>query len=152
CLSADAIKPSAPGAKAYDRSAPGAIVATTDLAPIAQLSRYEAHGADVLIASADRHGRTDLSDVLSALKARGVQSAMIEGGAEVLGAAFDAGLVDEVWAFIAPVVIGGAGAPAPIAGLGVSALAAAPRLRDVVVETLGDDLFVRGLIDREGAV
>jgi diaminohydroxyphosphoribosylaminopyrimidine deaminase/5-amino-6-(5-phosphoribosylamino)uracil reductase len=68
---------------------------------------------------------------------------MIEGGAQVLGSAFDARLVDEVWAFVAPIVIGG-GQPA-VMGKGPDLVADAFRLSDVRTEALGPDMLVRGL-------
>jgi diaminohydroxyphosphoribosylaminopyrimidine deaminase/5-amino-6-(5-phosphoribosylamino)uracil reductase len=63
----------------------------------------------------------------------------------VHGAFFDAGLVDEVWAFVAPVVIGGDGAPAPVGGRGAASMARAQRLTQVVTERLGVDVLVRGV-------
>ena len=47
-------------------------------------------------------------------------------------------------AVIAPMIIGGATAPAAVAGRGAARMADALRLRDVSVEHLGDDLLVTG--------
>ena len=92
-------------------------------------------------------GRPDLRGVLEHLRQRDVLSVMIEGGAGLLGSAFDAGLVDEVWAFVAPLVIGG-GQPA-VAGAGPDRLEDAFRLHDVHTEALGPDILVRGLTAEE---
>ena len=61
-----------------------------------------------------------------------------------MGSLFDDGLVDEVMAFIAPMVIGGEKAPPAVAGTGPSKLADAMRLRDTRVERCGDDILVIG--------
>ena len=85
--------------------------------------------------------------VLLALRERDCLSVMIEGGARVLGSAFDMGLVDEVWAFVAPLIVGG-GQPA-VAGEGPQRIADAYRLHGVRTETLGRDVLFRGLIAEE---
>ena len=138
-----------PGAKVYDRAAPGAILAATSAAPSDRLEQFRAHGVDILTVCRDVNGRAHLGEVLEALKLRGATSVMIEGGADVLGAAFDGGYVDEVWAFIAPVVIGGAGAPSPIAGSGPERLADAFRLNNVSMTPCGGDMLIRGEIRNE---
>ena len=122
----------------------------TLLATTAALCEERAHafaerGVQVLQLSRDEHGRVDLHALLRALGARGVRGVMVEGGGAVHGAFFDAGLVDEVWAFVAPVVIGGDGAPAPVGGRGAASMARAQRLTQVVTERLGTDVLVRGV-------
>ncbi|GGY44894.1 riboflavin biosynthesis protein RibD [Parvularcula lutaonensis] len=108
-------------------------------------SALEAAGAEIaLLPGAD--GRPDLKEALRYLHSRGLVDVMIEGGGTLLGAAFDAGVVDEVWAFVAPVLFG-AGRPA-IAGRGPESLADAFQLTKVETETLGPDILVRGLKER----
>ncbi len=85
----------------------------------------------------------DLDALLAALGARGVLSVWAEGGGTLLGSLFDGGLVDEVWAFIAPVVIGGGGLAA-VAGEGVDTVSNAWRLRSPSVELVNGDVLVRG--------
>ena len=70
---------------------------------------------------------------------------MVEGGAETLWEFFRAGLVDRVAVFLAPRILGGSSAPGAVGGRGFP-LAATPRLRDVAVERLGEDLFLTGLV------
>lgn len=81
--------------------------------------------------------------LLDELGRRRMTNVLVEGGAQVLGALLDAGEIDEVHAFIAPKLIGGAG-PAPLAGQGIARMADARVLQDVVVFQLGNDLYVRG--------
>ena len=71
-----------------------------------------------------------------------------EGGSGVLGSLFDLGMVDEAWAFIAPKIIGGAAAPAPIGGRGIAAMADAAAIDIEEISRPGGDLFVRGLVSR----
>jgi diaminohydroxyphosphoribosylaminopyrimidine deaminase/5-amino-6-(5-phosphoribosylamino)uracil reductase len=53
-------------------------------------------------------------------------------------------LVDEVVAFIAPKLVGGANAPTPIGGQGAAEMSAAVELLDVTFERVGRDILVRG--------
>ena len=89
-------------------------------------------------------GLVDLSALMSHLGEREVASVVVEGGGVLLGALFDGGLVDKVCAFIAPVIVGGAAAPSPVAGEGVELIGDALRLREVEVLRLGEDIAVVG--------
>lgn len=132
-----------PGAHVYDRAGKGALIAATDAAPQARLDVFREHGVDILTLPKDESARPDAEALLDELGARGLNAVMIEGGGDVLGAFFDARLVDEVWAFIAPVIIGGP-AKAPVGGDGAATLADALRLADVTTEVLDGDILMRG--------
>ena len=90
----------------------------------------------------------DLAEAMAHLGARGATSVLVEGGPTLLGALFDAGLVDKVVAFVAPVVLGGAAAPGPVGGAGISAIADALRLERVRYAQAGDDMMVTGYVAR----
>ena len=91
-------------------------------------------------------GRVALEGLLSLLGKRGIAQVLVEGGGELLGSLFDQGLVDKVYAFIAPIIIGGRGAIPAVGGEGVEKLAQAPRLEGVHQERLGEDLLVWGYL------
>lgn len=74
-------------------------------------------------------GRGALAEILRDLGGRGIQHLLLEGGATLLGAFFDARLVDRVVVFVAPKIAGGAAAPAPVGGLGVKNMDDARPLR-----------------------
>jgi diaminohydroxyphosphoribosylaminopyrimidine deaminase / 5-amino-6-(5-phosphoribosylamino)uracil reductase len=86
----------------------------------------------------------DLVAVLETLGTRSFQSVLVEGGATVAGNLIDAGLVDKVTFFLAPVVIGGRDAPSAIGGQGAETLIDALDLADVEVVQRGRDLEVTG--------
>jgi diaminohydroxyphosphoribosylaminopyrimidine deaminase / 5-amino-6-(5-phosphoribosylamino)uracil reductase len=92
----------------------------------------------------------DLDACLKSLAERDLHLVLCEGGGALAGALLDAGLVDEVVWFVAPVLAGGAAAPGPVGGHGVETMAAATRLRKVRVRRLGGDLVVRGLLREPG--
>jgi diaminohydroxyphosphoribosylaminopyrimidine deaminase/5-amino-6-(5-phosphoribosylamino)uracil reductase len=135
-----------PAAAVFDRAGRGALLVATDRAPAARLDAYRALGADILVLGTDEAGRPDVAELMPALGKRGVCGLMVEGGSQVLGAFFDAGAVDEVWAFIAPVIIGGG--VSAVAGRGAERVAEALSLTEIEYEHLGGDLLVRGLVAR----
>jgi diaminohydroxyphosphoribosylaminopyrimidine deaminase/5-amino-6-(5-phosphoribosylamino)uracil reductase len=118
------------------------IMAAAGAAP-ESVDRLRDAGAEVELIDAGG-GRVDIADVLRRLGSRGVISVLIEGGAEVLGAAFDEHLVDKVTAFIAPRIIGGREATAAVGGEGVSRPADATTLGDVEITRCGPDIVVTG--------
>lgn len=89
-------------------------------------------------------GGRNLVGVLQELGKRDIQSVLVEGGAEVAGAFFDAKLIDKITFFIAPVVIGGRDAPTAIAGQGAQVLSSAMRLKDVETSYHDGDLEITG--------
>lgn len=93
-------------------------------------------------------GRADLEDALRRLGAAGIPRVFVEGGGQVLGSLFASGRVDEVRAFVAPVIAGGATAPTPVAGVGVGRIADAWRLEEPRMERVGEDVLLRGRIRR----
>ncbi|MGZ4619789.1 MAG: bifunctional diaminohydroxyphosphoribosylaminopyrimidine deaminase/5-amino-6-(5-phosphoribosylamino)uracil reductase RibD, partial [Frankiaceae bacterium] len=86
----------------------------------------------------------DLTAVLRVLADREMRRVLVEGGPTVAGAFVDAGLVDEVVAYVAPALLGGPPAYPALAGRGAATIAGIHRLRIVDVERLGADLRVTG--------
>lgn len=125
------------------RTVPTLLVTTHD-ASAARRRRLEKKGVAILNVKANRSGRVDLRRMLKALHARELNSLLVEGGSQVHGAFFDAGLVDKVAFFYAPLLIGGEAAKGPIGGGGVAKLKKAPRLLDVRWRALGPDLLIEG--------
>ena len=119
------------------------LVAITVAVPNRTLTSLEEAGAVVLAVPATG-GRVDLLSLLKQLGLRGVTTVFVEGGGTLLGSLFDAGLVDRVVAFVAPVIIGGESALSPVGGVGIERMADALRLSDVQVEMFGNDVAVTG--------
>ena len=86
-------------------------------------------------------GRVDLTTVFRELHARGIQSVIVEGGAAVHTEVLRQGLWQKMILFVAPMIIGGANAPAIFTGE-VSRLTEAHRFRFDRAELLGRDLMI----------
>ena len=98
--------------------------------------------AGVLIKPAPLRGKhISLKHVLKKLAGQGMSNVLIEGGGQILGSAFDQGLVDEVIVFIAPRLIGGSAAPSALSGKGVSLIAQSQRLKNLKIRRIGPDML-----------
>jgi diaminohydroxyphosphoribosylaminopyrimidine deaminase / 5-amino-6-(5-phosphoribosylamino)uracil reductase len=103
--------------------------------------------AEVVHLPAGADGRVSLPALLDELGGRGILSLLVEGGAEVHASFFADGLVDKVYAYIAPRLIGGRDAPGPLGGKGAEHLVGSTLLQEMDLTKLGDDLLVTGYVD-----
>jgi len=87
-------------------------------------------------------GRADLVSVLRELHTRGIRSVLVEGGSLLHTEFIRRGLWQKLIAFVAPLIIGGAEAPAILQGEGVSRLTEGYRFRFDRVEFVGADLMI----------
>lgn len=85
----------------------------------------------------------NLEDNLRQLAEQGVTNVLLEGGPTLTGAMLGAGLVDEVWAFVAPKVLGDASGKDAVLGRVCPQIADAQTLKLEHVETLSEDVWLR---------
>jgi diaminohydroxyphosphoribosylaminopyrimidine deaminase/5-amino-6-(5-phosphoribosylamino)uracil reductase len=129
-----------------------ALVASLDEAPLivvcapeaasARRDGLERAGAEVIVAPGRTAGAR-LEAALDELGRREIQDLLVEGGPTLAGALFDAGEIDEVRLFIAPVLVGAAEARAVLEGEGVARIAEGVRPLATSFEQVGEDLLVR---------
>ena len=125
-------------ARLFDEPGPVVVYTAEDAAGSAQA--LVERGAEVV-----RLPEVSAAAVVADLNLRGVQSLLVEGGAAAAGAFFDSGLWDRVAVFVAPLLVGGERALAPIGGLGVEHLAEAGRLARLSAARRGEDLYLTGV-------
>ena len=101
----------------------------------------EAAGVDVVVATGENEAARAAS-ALYELGAADVQSLLLEGGPHLAGAFLEAGEIDEVRIFVAPLLVGGREAKTAIEGLGIGHIAAAARPFAVEVDRIEDDVLV----------
>jgi diaminohydroxyphosphoribosylaminopyrimidine deaminase/5-amino-6-(5-phosphoribosylamino)uracil reductase len=118
-------------------------IAMTEKMPVEKREALEARGAGVLALPQSDEG-VDWKELLAQLYQRGVFSVLIEGGARVASSALRENALDKLIWFAAPILIGqGRGA---LSEYSVENLQAAPRLRDLQIERLGDDIMFSGYL------
>jgi diaminohydroxyphosphoribosylaminopyrimidine deaminase/5-amino-6-(5-phosphoribosylamino)uracil reductase len=130
-----------PRAKLIHAATPSrALVVVGPEAPTSRVDALAATGATI-VRCPTQGARLDPAAVLDELFGREVRAVLIEGGGEVHGAFVDAGLVDRVAFFVAPLLTGGRGATPAVGGTGRE-LKNALRLGAFDVTALGDDLLI----------
>lgn len=129
----------------------GKLVRTATEAPLivvagagAERSRIDAlTNAGVEVVSTNAAGPSSIGEALEQLGRRSITSLLVEGGATLAGSFLDAGEVDRLELFLAPLLIGGSTARPMIAGAGIERLAEAERAIELSSEISGEDVLVR---------
>ncbi|HMO16418.1 MAG TPA: bifunctional diaminohydroxyphosphoribosylaminopyrimidine deaminase/5-amino-6-(5-phosphoribosylamino)uracil reductase RibD [Pirellulaceae bacterium] len=130
------------------RSAP-TLVATTNRANPKKVAELMDLGCIVWM-SPSGDDKVCIPSLLAELAARRFTNVLVEGGGTLLGSLFDAGALNEVHVFIAPILIGGKSSPTPLLGLGVDDITTASRLIGLEIEQLEQDVYLRGVLKTAG--
>ncbi len=118
------------------------IVFASENANEEKVEALQARGVEIIREAG--HGGRDLTAVLDYLGSRLIQSVIVEGGATIAGAFFDAGLIDKISFFIAPILIGGKDAPLALGGTGAARIADTMKLTNVGLTQHEGDLEITG--------
>ncbi len=86
----------------------------------------------------------NLKELMEELGKRNIDSVLLEGGGTLNASALRDGIVDKMYAYIAPKIIGGAYAPTPIGGIGADHMNEAVHFKDISIRNIGEDLCVCG--------
>jgi diaminohydroxyphosphoribosylaminopyrimidine deaminase/5-amino-6-(5-phosphoribosylamino)uracil reductase len=123
------------------------LVAAGAAASAANVRALREANCEVLLLEGATHAQR-LEELLIHLGQRRMTNVLAEGGSRILGALWDARAIDEVHVFLAPCMVGGAGATTPISGVGRELIADAARLEDFNFHRTGDDVYIHGRIPR----
>ena len=106
-----------------------------------QTDALEVAGAEVIMATGGNEPER-VRSALDQLGSAGITSILLEGGPRLAGAFLDAGEVDAMALFVAPVVLGGSNARDPLEGSGVERISEAIRALALDVERIADDVLI----------
>lgn len=115
------------------------LLRTAQEAPVivAAKERGSIAGAEVIVAFT-------VDELMAELSRRRMTNVLVEGGAKVLGSFLDAGLVDEVHVFVAPLMVGGETALSPMGGVGTKQIVDSLRLERWEVRMIESDIYIHG--------
>lgn len=122
------------------------IVAVTAGAPADRVEALRSAGVEIIVAG--NGGHVDMHSLMEQLGAMKIASVLVEGGGSVNFSLLQAGLVDRVYAFIAPKLVGGRNALTPVEGDGFRELKDAVELEDIQLRQLGSDVLLTGIVKR----
>jgi diaminohydroxyphosphoribosylaminopyrimidine deaminase/5-amino-6-(5-phosphoribosylamino)uracil reductase len=101
----------------------------------------EAAGVQVLVATGENEPAR-VRSALDQLGSAGIASVLLEGGPHLAGAFLDAGEIDEIRLFLAPILLGGRTARDPLEGEGVERISQALRALTFDCDRVGEDLLI----------
>jgi diaminohydroxyphosphoribosylaminopyrimidine deaminase / 5-amino-6-(5-phosphoribosylamino)uracil reductase len=116
-------------------------VVASRAAPRSATDALESAGVEVLVATG-QHEPARVRSALDQLGDQGVASVLLEGGPHLAGAFLDAGEIDEVRLFLAPILLGGSAARDPLEGEGVERISEALRALTLDCARIGDDVLI----------
>lgn len=117
-------------------------VVVSRAAPRTAVAALQAQGVEVIVATGQNEPAR-VRSALSQLGEAGITSVLLEGGPHLAGAFLDAGEVDEMRLFLAPLVLGGRTARDPLEGEGAETIAEMTRALTLECDRLGEDLLIR---------
>jgi diaminohydroxyphosphoribosylaminopyrimidine deaminase/5-amino-6-(5-phosphoribosylamino)uracil reductase len=117
------------------------VLVTSRAAQRSQVDALKAAGAEVIV-SAGGNEAERVVDALDKLGGMDLQSVLLEGGPRLAGAFLDAGEVDEMRIFVAPIALGGRGARMSMEGEGADTIDHAQQAHSMRVTTIGRDVLI----------
>lgn len=118
------------------------IILTTRQSTPNKIKKYQRFAEIVICKSIN--GRVDLKDGFKQLSSMGICHLLVEGGGEIASSVIQNQLVDDLYLFIAPILIGGKSAPTSFDGEGISSIKQAIRLKDLEPFQSGSDFCFYG--------
>jgi diaminohydroxyphosphoribosylaminopyrimidine deaminase/5-amino-6-(5-phosphoribosylamino)uracil reductase len=117
------------------------IVVVSRAAPRNETEALSAAGAEVIVASGENEPAR-VRSALDQLAGLDISAILLEGGPHLAGAFLDAGEIDEVRLFLAPMLLGGANARDPLEGEGVARIHDAIKAMTLDCSRVGDDVLI----------
>ncbi|HEV3233309.1 MAG TPA: bifunctional diaminohydroxyphosphoribosylaminopyrimidine deaminase/5-amino-6-(5-phosphoribosylamino)uracil reductase RibD [Candidatus Dormibacteraeota bacterium] len=135
-----------PDARVLDPALPGrALVVTTPAGLRRRGAGFKRRGVDVRVLEPGPDGRIAALALARMLGKEQIASMLIEGGGDLAWGMVAGGIVDQVYAFVAPRILGGTSAPTPVDGAGFRRLAAALQLDFVSARRIGPDILLEAV-------
>ncbi|MBI4067109.1 dihydrofolate reductase family protein, partial [Candidatus Gottesmanbacteria bacterium] len=97
----------------------------------------------VLVIEGDEN-KVSIKKLLEELYKRETVSILVEGGGKTIGSFVDNRLVDKIYAFHAPILIGGNDAVSAVRGEGAKTIQDAMKLRRITFKRFGDTMLTIG--------
>lgn len=119
------------------------ILAVTEQAPPEKCKALKEKGVEV-IAVRSRQGFVDLVELMKELAKRELTTVLVEGGSTLNYSLLSQGLIDKLFIFIAPLIIGGRQSPTAFGGSGIEKLSKAWSVENIEMKQFDRDLLLIG--------
>jgi len=121
------------------------IVAVTKKASRDLVEKIKVKGADVIVCP-ENEGRVNLDFLIRKLGKQGIDSILLEGGSRLNFSAIREGIIDKVYSFISPKMIGGDLAFTPVGGDGFEKVDDAITLNIDSIRRFNEDILIESYI------
>jgi diaminohydroxyphosphoribosylaminopyrimidine deaminase/5-amino-6-(5-phosphoribosylamino)uracil reductase len=122
------------------------IVAVTNQADKGFLSAVAKKGAEVIVCPV-KDQKVDIRFLMDQLGKLGIDSILIEGGSTLNFSALKEAVVDKVYSFISPKLVGGEKALTPVGGMGIKKINDAIVLKIADIKRYGEDILIEAYIN-----
>ena len=119
------------------------ILAVTEEAPEEKCRVLEEKGVEIMTLPS-KDGWVDVKALMKKLAERELSVVLVEGGGNLNYSLLENGLVDKLFVFIAPMIIGGQKSPTAFSGSGVESLTGAWSVEDIEMKQFDRDLLLIG--------
>lgn len=123
------------------------IIVTTKNINLNNKALVEESKAKILMVD-DINGKIDLTNLMIKLGNMGIDSILLEGGGGINYSALEAGIVDKIMLFMAPIIIGGNESKTFVEGKGIDFLTNSFKVSSLKTKALGEDILITGYIRR----
>ena len=121
------------------------IVAVSTNAPWNRVEKLEQPGCKI-VQTQDMNGRVDLKELFQRLGDMKLTNILVEGGSRVITSVIENQLADRVMVFVAPIIIGGAGAKSPVLGTGINKISEAAKINEIEIKRFSNDIVIEGTL------
>jgi len=121
------------------------IIATTKKASIRKINILRKKGISVIVCP-QKSGQPDLKWLFKELTKREITSILMEGGAHVIGNALKQKLVDKIYIYIAPKILGDQKALSSIVGINTGNVNKSISLKRMTFQEIGKDILIQGYV------
>ncbi|MEK7749999.1 MAG: dihydrofolate reductase family protein, partial [Planctomycetota bacterium] len=121
------------------------IVAVSTKAQRNRVEKLEQLGCKI-VQTKDMNGCVDLKELFQRLGAMKLTNILVEGGSRVITSVIEGQLADKVMVFVAPIIIGGAGAKSPVLGTGINKISEAAEIDEIEIKRFSNDIVIEGTL------
>lgn len=87
--------------------------------------------------------KIQINPLLQYLKSIGISKLLVEGGSEIFGSFADSRMINKIYCFIAPKIIGGHSAKSSIGGMGIDKLQNSLKFKFQKMKKIETDLLIQ---------
>ncbi|HEY4481824.1 MAG TPA: bifunctional diaminohydroxyphosphoribosylaminopyrimidine deaminase/5-amino-6-(5-phosphoribosylamino)uracil reductase RibD [Candidatus Brocadiaceae bacterium] len=121
------------------------IIAVNKNAPLSRVDKLVQLGCKI-VQTKDMNGHVDFKELFQRLGEMKLTNILVEGGSRVITSVIEDRLADRVMVFVAPIIIGGAGAKSPVLGTGINKINEAAEIDEIEIKRFSNDIVIEGTL------